>query len=88
VAQTLEQGTYELFGEVLQQGIRPVWGTNWPSVADREGAVRVTLVVGYGASGAALPGDLYAALLRAIRGQFDDKPVPLEQLLINHRIWG
>lgn len=51
------------------------------------GAITVTAVVGYGADAEALPQDLYVALLLAVRGLFDDRPVDLAQLLANHRVW-
>ena len=88
VEQTLTEGTdFELFGAGLQQGLRPVFGSTWPAGAIRASSVTVTAVAGYGADAAALPQSLYVALLRAVKGLKDDKPVDLAELLTNHRIW-
>lgn len=88
VEQTLVAGAdFELFGAVLQQGLRPVFGATWPAGAMRASSIVIDAVVGYGPTGADLPQSLYIALLRAVRGLRDDKPISLEHLLNNHRIW-
>jgi uncharacterized phiE125 gp8 family phage protein len=81
--QLLDGDAFELFGEGLERGIRPVVGAQWPLAASRFGAVKVVMTVGY----AELPRDLRVVLLRMIRGLFDDKPVDPTPLLTNHRIW-
>jgi uncharacterized phiE125 gp8 family phage protein len=85
--QTLDAASYALFGAGLARGVRLKPGYTWPTVLDAPDAVRVRLTVGYGADGGALPGSVKVALLRAIRGLFDDKPIELAELLHNHRIW-
>jgi uncharacterized phiE125 gp8 family phage protein len=88
VVQTLVEDTdFELFGAGLEQGLRPMFGGTWPAGAIRASSIVVTVAVGYGAAGTALPQDLYVALLRAVRGLFDGKPLDLAPLLANHRIW-
>ena len=78
---------FELFGSGLTFGIRTTDGSAWPAPASRSGAIEVTLTVGYGADGDALPGDLKLALLFAIRAGFDDAPHVIDHWLCNHRIW-
>ena len=43
--------------------IEPAKGECWPTVADREDAIRITLTVGYGATDADVPGQLKRAAL-------------------------
>lgn len=87
-AQALVAGTdFELFGAGLSQGLRPLFNGTWPAGALRASSIVVTAVVGYGDAGGDLPQDLYVALLRTVRGLYDDKPVEFERLAGNHRIW-
>lgn len=81
--QILAADRYELIGAGLESGIRPVAGSAWPVGS----GVTVTAKVGYGDAPADLPPAITIALLRAIRGHFDDKYVDLPGMLVNHRIW-
>lgn len=87
VEQTLSGSAYELFGAGLAKGVRLTVGSSWPALRPCVGAVRVRLAVGYGAGGSDLPPTVRVALLRALRGRFDDKSVDLGLLLTNDRIW-
>jgi uncharacterized phiE125 gp8 family phage protein len=78
---------FELFGAGLETGLRPVFGSTWPAGAMRASSIVVTAVLGYGDAAADLPQAVYVALLRSVRGLFDDKGVDLASLLANHRIW-
>jgi len=86
-AQIVPAERYELIGAGLATAIRPVPGAIWPPARPITGAIAVTAVVGYGDGQDAIPPDIRIALLRAIRGYFDDKPIDLAPLLGNHRIW-
>lgn len=84
---TLFSDDYELIGSGLTARIDPAFSANWPVAAIRVDAVRVRMVVGYGDAGSDLPRDLHFALLRAIRAKFDDDPIDIAKLLVNHRVW-
>lgn len=70
VEQTLaaDQYQYDLDRQPLE--IRPAWGVCWPSHLNGTlGAIKVTVVAGYGDTGDAVPGDLVLAL-RQLVGHF------------------
>lgn len=95
--QELAAEAYQLFGAGLEQGIRPVFGGEWPSTACRAGAVRVTVTVGY----ETLPKPLWLAMLLMVSDMFANResvaigtsvsaieiPTRVENLLANYRIW-
>lgn len=74
----------ELTGEDLERGIAPVVG--WPTGTVSH--IAVELVVGYGATAIDVPAGLRHALLALIRGKFEDRPVDIEPLIVNRRIYG
>lgn len=98
VEQTLALEDYELFGGGLSQGIRPVFGGNFPSDRRNDaGSIRVTLSVGYDS----LPEGLKAALLLMVGDLYENREtvatgmnstmIPMSMqvstLLNQHRIW-
>lgn len=85
--QTIASTDYELFGAMLEQGIRPVVNGSWPTPIGRTGAVTVQLTAGYGATQAELPGQVVLAMLLQIRALFDDTSFDIAPWLVNHRIW-
>lgn len=86
-SQALNAADVELFGTGLDAGLRPVANATWPPGAIRAGSVVIEAVTGYGELAADIPPSIYVAMLRAVRGLVDDKPIALEPLLWNHRIW-
>lgn len=60
--QTLASDQYRLVVD-KPAAIVPAWGVAWPAARSDFGAVRVTLVAGYGASGTDIPADIRAAVL-------------------------
>lgn len=87
VEQTLDADRYELFGAGLIFGVRAAAGSGWPVGWTGRGGVTVTATVGYGDAPTDIPPAITIALLRTIRGHFDDKYVDLPGMLVNHRIW-
>lgn len=83
----LASAEHELIGSGLQQSVQLAIGNSWPPTRNRPDSVRLSAVVGYGASGGDLPADVYFAILRLIRAKFDDVAIEIEQFLVNHRIW-
>jgi len=84
--QILDSGSYELFGDHLEVGLRPAIGMTWPQIRPVRAAIAVTMTVGYG-DAAALPEDIWLAIARLVRGMLDDAPADVDDLLVNNRIW-
>jgi uncharacterized phiE125 gp8 family phage protein len=80
----LPPGAFELTGADLERGIAPIGA--WPTGAARK--ITVDLVVGYAQSSEDVPAQLRWALLALIRGKFEGKPVDIEPLVVNRRIYG
>lgn len=87
-SQVLPPALYELTGAGLDRGIFAAIGAVLPAMRTGRGAIVAQLVVGYGGAGAPLPQNLRWAMLAAVRGKFEDKPVDLAPLLVNARIGG
>ena len=86
VTQTLDEELYDFTGGRLSSRIVSL--LPWPAIARRRpGAITVTATVGYGDTNGDIPPALTIAMLRAVRGYFDDAPIELAPLLNNHRIW-
>lgn len=85
--QLLDAGLYQLIGAGLERGILPAIGATLPAMRTGRGSLCATLSVGYGATAAAVPQQLRWAALALIRGRFDDRPVDLESLIVNHRLY-
>lgn len=88
VPQVLEPARYELTGAGLDRAIFAAIGASLPQMRTGRGAIVAKLLVGYGGEGDALPQNLRWAMLAAIRGKFEDRPVDLAPLLVNARIGG
>jgi uncharacterized phiE125 gp8 family phage protein len=84
--QTLDPATYEVFGAGLECGVRRKVGASWPTARAAKGAIAVTLTVGYGADGSAVPQNLIFAIYALLRGKVDDVPVSIDTLIVNDRI--
>jgi uncharacterized phiE125 gp8 family phage protein len=84
--QTLDPDTYELFGAGLEKGLRPAAGGAWPSTRGAADAVRVTAIVGYGAS-ADVPDAVRTAIFLTIKALFEGNPIDVDSWLVNDRIW-
>lgn len=90
VEQTLaaDQYVYDLDSRPLR--IWPAEGVSWPSLKVMPGAVKVTFVAGYGATAAAVPGDLIGALKLIVGHRFehrgdDGMPPAAVNVLLRHR---
>lgn len=83
--QQLPDEAFELEGAGLECGIVLIGSR--PAIARRRGAIRVRLDVGYGDTDGDIPPSIRIALLRAVRGHFDDNPIELAPMLNNRRIW-
>lgn len=75
-----------LTGLGLDRGIDIVPGSSWPRRT--RGPIVVDLIVGYGPVGSSVPANLRHALFAIMRGKFDDRPVDIEPLVVNDRIYG
>jgi uncharacterized phiE125 gp8 family phage protein len=83
--QVLAAELYELFGGYLEQGARPAFGESWPTPAQCEAAIAVTLDVGFGEAAADVPPHLRLAAYALFRGKFDGDEVDVDQLIVNDR---
>ncbi len=77
----------ELFGAVLEQGVRMAPGSRWPIALRVKGAVRVRVIVGYGENGEGIPDAVRTGLLLQIRALFDGGEIDLDRWVVNDRIW-
>lgn len=87
IEQELAAEDYYLVANGLRAQINRASNVVWPVIANRVDAVRVTVTIGYGDTGADLPRDLYFVILQAIRAKFDGRELASEHMLVNHRIW-
>ncbi|KQO51404.1 head-tail connector protein [Sphingomonas sp. Leaf257] len=74
-----------LTGLGLERGIAAVPGYRLPRTV--AGPILVDLNVGYGSDPSAVPANLRLVLFVLIRSRFDDRPVDVEPLLVNDRIY-
>lgn len=82
---TVDPASVYLTGLGLERGIAAVPGYRLPRTVP--GQILVDLNVGYGADPSAVPANLRHALFVLIRSRFDDRPVDVEPMLVNDRIY-
>lgn len=97
-AVTLDPARYRLVTSRARPLVLPVYGTTWPSMLDEPDALRITLVVGYGAAGSDVPADILHGIRQIVAHlyqfrentaptQFGPLPLGAEHMLSPHRLW-
>lgn len=80
--QELDEGTLELFGAELDQGIRPAFRRSVPRVRSAEAVIAVQLEVGLDP----VPQPILWALLLMCRAKMDGVAADVDHLLLGYRI--
>jgi hypothetical protein len=78
----IDAARYRLTGIGLARGIVPADGE---SISGTN--VVVTAIAGYADAPADVPANLRWAVLALLRGKFEDRPVDIDPLIVNDRIW-
>jgi len=99
IEQTLAADQYRLVDSTKPRVIEPAYGVDWPEARKQRASVRVSCVVGFGDTGADVPGDLIAALLLRIGSLYERRepeiigasvaPIPMDEraLMLPHVVY-
>lgn len=79
VQQTISSADYEVDAAGIWPRLKPVSGKQWPSTYDRLQAVEIQIVVGYGASGAAVPTSIKHWILAAVTEAYNSPGLTVER---------